>query len=77
MYGRKLHVWDWKEHKLMQTLDLGDEGQIPLEVRFLHNPDATQGFVGCALSTTVFRFYKGEVRDHRKFYEYYFENALT
>jgi len=44
-----------------QDIDLGPEGQIPLEIRFLHNPNATEGFVGCALSSTVFRFYKTEV----------------
>ncbi|XP_065064075.1 methanethiol oxidase-like [Rhopilema esculentum] len=59
-YGQHLNVWDWKEHKLIQRIDLGDEGQIPLEVRFLHDPNETQGFVGCALSSTVFRFFKAE-----------------
>lgn len=59
-YGRQIHVWDWTKHTRIQTLDLGEDGQIPLEVRFLHNPDADQGFVGCALSSSVFRFYKTE-----------------
>ena len=31
---------------------------MPLEIRFLHNPKATEGFVGCALYGKVFRFYK-------------------
>ncbi|KAM4662206.1 methanethiol oxidase [Discoglossus pictus] len=57
-YGRGLNIWDWTNHTLVQRLDLGDEGNIPLEVRFLHNPDADQGFVGCALSSSVIRFYK-------------------
>lgn len=34
---------------------------IPLEIRFLHDPEATEGFVGCALSSTVFRFFKTTV----------------
>ncbi|CAH2327470.1 methanethiol oxidase [Pelobates cultripes] len=59
-YGSKLHVWDWTKHTRIQTLDLGQEGLIPLEIRFLHNPRADQGFVGCALSSSVFRFYKTE-----------------
>ena len=36
-YGRKIHVWDWKERKIRQSLDLG-AGSIPLEVRFAHDP---------------------------------------
>ncbi|KAM9806733.1 methanethiol oxidase [Syngnathus typhle] len=57
-YGTSLHVWDWSTRKRVQTLDLGEEGAIPLEVRFLHDPDATEGFVGCALRGNVFRFYR-------------------
>nr|XP_039265908.1 methanethiol oxidase-like [Styela clava] len=57
-YGHSLHVWDWTTHELIQDIDLGPDGKIPLEIRFLHDPSATQGFVGCALSSTVFRFFK-------------------
>ncbi|XP_077384359.1 methanethiol oxidase [Festucalex cinctus] len=57
-YGNSLHVWDWSTHKRVQTLNLGEEGAIPLEVRFLHDPKASEGFVGCALKGSVFRFYK-------------------
>ena len=46
---------------MIQRIDLGPEGLLPLEIRFLHDPEATQGFVGCALSSTVFRFYKTSV----------------
>lgn len=31
---------------------------MPLEVRFLHEPSAEEGYVGCALSGNVFRFFK-------------------
>ena len=58
MYGHSLHVWDWKKHTVIQSIDLGPEGMIPLELRFLHNPEATEGYVGVALSTNIFRFYK-------------------
>ncbi|XP_073465260.1 methanethiol oxidase-like isoform X2 [Aquarana catesbeiana] len=57
-YGQSLHVWDWTKRTRIQTLDLGVDGLIPLEIRFLHNPDAAQGFVGCALGSSIFRFYK-------------------
>ncbi|XP_003384485.1 PREDICTED: selenium-binding protein 1-like isoform X1 [Amphimedon queenslandica] len=59
-YGRHLHVWDWKERKVIQDIDLGEEGLIPLELRFLHDPNATEGYVGIALSSNVFRFYKND-----------------
>ncbi|CAG0885573.1 unnamed protein product [Darwinula stevensoni] len=60
LYGRRLNVWDWEERVLKQSIDLGEDGKIPLEVRFLHDPKEAQGFVGCALSSSVFRFFKGE-----------------
>ena len=56
-YGQRLHVWDWENKTVEQTLDLGEEGLIPLEVRFLHSPEATHGYVGAALSSNVFHFY--------------------
>lgn len=59
-YSRYLYVWDWTTHRMIQTIDLGPEGWIPLEIRFLHDPEATEGFVGCALSSTVFRFFKNK-----------------
>eukprot|EP00611_Tribonema_gayanum_P018372 TRINITY_DN3146_c0_g1_i7.p2 TRINITY_DN3146_c0_g1~~TRINITY_DN3146_c0_g1_i7.p2 ORF type:complete len:218 (-),score=77.62 TRINITY_DN3146_c0_g1_i7:369-1022(-) len=56
-YGRNLYIWDWKKRVITQRLDLG-AGAIPLEVRFLHDPDATEGYVGCALSSTMVRFFR-------------------
>ena len=43
---------------------MGSDGMIPLEIRFLHNPDATEGFVGCALGSTIFRFFRKPVNGH-------------
>ncbi len=54
-YGTHLNVFNWKEKTLQQKLDLGVEGALPLEIRFLHDPKATEGFVGCALNAKVFR----------------------
>nr|KAF6304972.1 selenium binding protein 1 [Pipistrellus kuhlii] len=59
LYGSHLYVWDWQRHEIVQTLTLQD-GLIPLEIRFLHNPAAAQGFVGCALSSSIQRFFKNE-----------------
>lgn len=56
-YGSHLHVWDWTSRTIQQTIDLG-MGTIPLEIRFLHDPRQPQGFTGCALSSTIVRFFK-------------------
>ncbi|CAG2112278.1 unnamed protein product, partial [Medioppia subpectinata] len=58
LYGHCLHVWNWSSRQYIQKIDLGSDGMLPLEIRFLHNPNACEGFVGCALSSTVFRFFK-------------------
>jgi selenium-binding protein 1 len=55
-YGQRLHFWNWKEKRIDKTIDLGDQGRIPLEVRFHHNPESDQGFVGAALSSTIWRW---------------------
>uniref|UniRef100_A0A9L0IQP4 Methanethiol oxidase n=1 Tax=Equus asinus TaxID=9793 RepID=A0A9L0IQP4_EQUAS len=59
LYGKHLHVWDWQRHEIVQTLLMPD-GHIPLEIRFLHDPAASQGFVGCALSSTIQRTWSVE-----------------
>ncbi|MBD2100697.1 selenium-binding family protein [Leptolyngbya sp. FACHB-261] len=57
-YGRQLHFWDWAKHEITQSVDLGEEGLIPLEVRFHHNPDSTHGYVGAALSSNIWHWQK-------------------
>ena len=57
-YGHRIHFWDLARHAHMQTVDLGETGMIPLEVRWLHNPEAETGFVGAALSSTQWRWYQ-------------------
>ena len=32
LYGRHLHVYNWPEGELKQTIDLGHDGLLPLEV---------------------------------------------
>ncbi|XP_076240522.1 methanethiol oxidase [Calliopsis andreniformis] len=58
VYGRSLNFYSWSEKKLKQVVNLGDDGIAPLEVRFLHDPKASEGFVGCAVTSTIYRFYK-------------------
>ncbi|KAG8146976.1 putative Selenium binding protein [Naja naja] len=56
-YGGNINVWDWTTHEFIQTIDVG-KNSIPLEIRFLHDPDAAEGYIGCALSSAIHRFYK-------------------
>ena len=47
-----------RQRRIVQSVDLGEEGLIPLEVRFHHNPDSLHGFVGAALSSTLWHWNK-------------------
>jgi methanethiol oxidase len=57
-YGHHLHFWDWSKRKIAKSIDLGERGMIPLEVRFHHNPASAHGFVGAALSSVMWHFFK-------------------
>jgi selenium-binding protein 1 len=57
-YGHSLCFWDWTQRKLAKKIDLGPQGMIPLEVRFHHDPDSTHGFVGAALSSTMWHWFQ-------------------
>jgi methanethiol oxidase len=58
-YGSQIHFWDWNARRIAQSVDLGENGFIPLEVRFCHSPDSAHGFVGAALSSTMWHYHKG------------------
>lgn len=49
-YGHKLHVWDLRKRRNVQTLDLGAEQQMVLELRPSHDPTRAFGFVGVVVS---------------------------
>jgi methanethiol oxidase len=57
-YGSRIHFWNLAERRVEQTLELGETGLVPLEVRWLHDPDADEGFVGAALSSTMWHFHR-------------------
>jgi methanethiol oxidase len=57
-YGQRLHFWDLEARTLQQSIDLGEQGLVPLEIRGLHDPDAEQGFLGAALSSVMWRWYR-------------------
>lgn len=57
-YGSKLYFWNWAEATLIKEIDLGPTGLIPLEIRFMHDPDSTHAFVGAALSSAIHHIYR-------------------
>ena len=61
-YGHALHVWDLPRRRHVQTLELGDEHQMVLELRPAHDPHKPFGFAGVVisvedLSASVFLWY--------------------
>lgn len=36
---------------------------VPFQIRFLHNPDKAEGFLGAALSSNIIHFHKEEGSD--------------
>jgi selenium-binding protein 1 len=57
-YGHSIHFWNLEQRRITQSVDLGQEGLIPLEVRWLHDPESQTGFVGAALSSAMFRWHR-------------------
>lgn len=57
-YGKSLTVWDWEKKVPVQRIDLGNDGLIPLELRFLHDPIQAHAYVGCALSSNIIHITK-------------------
>ena len=49
-YGHQLHFWDLRRRKHTQTVDLGDQYQMVLELRPAHDPTKKYGFVGVVIS---------------------------
>jgi len=49
-YGHRLHFWDMKSRRNTQTIDIGDEHQMVLELRPAHDPGKLYGFAGVVVS---------------------------
>ena len=49
-YGHRLHFWDMNTRRHIQTVDLGDQHQMALELRPAHDPAKQYGFVGVVVS---------------------------
>ncbi|HVA68606.1 MAG TPA: selenium-binding protein SBP56-related protein [Candidatus Binataceae bacterium] len=50
-YGRRLHVWDLRGRRNLQTLEVPPEYQMMLELRPAHDPTRAYGFVNAVVST--------------------------
>lgn len=59
-YGKCIYFWNWTDQKMIKKVELGSEGLIPLELRFHHNPKSSHGFVGSALSSSIWHWWKSE-----------------
>ncbi len=57
-YGQRIYFWNWSQATILKEVDLGENGRIPLEVRFHHNPTSSHGFVAAALSSSMFHWFK-------------------
>src|SRR6476661_2240992 len=50
-YGHRLHFWDLRDRRHVQTIDLGANHQMALEVRPAHDPSREYGVVGVVVDT--------------------------
>jgi selenium-binding protein 1 len=51
-YGHRIHFWNLRERRNVQTIDLGANHQMPLEIRPAHDPIKEYGFLGVVVDTT-------------------------
>ncbi|OAN49088.1 selenium-binding protein [Chloroflexus islandicus] len=49
-YGHRIHIWDLHRRRHLQTLDLGAEHQMALELRPAHDPTKAYGFLNSVVS---------------------------
>jgi len=64
-YGHRLHFWDLRKRRNIQTIDLGAKEQMVLELRPAHDPRRTHGFAGVVvsledLSASVWTWYRNK-----------------
>ena len=51
-YGHSIHFWDLRARKNIQTIDLGANHQMALEIRHAHDPAKEYGFCGVVVDTS-------------------------
>lgn len=64
-YGHRLHFWDMRKRRKVDTVDLGAEHQMVLELRPAHDPRKQYGFAGVVVSTadlsaSIWVWHKGD-----------------
>lgn len=64
-YGHSIHFWDLRARKCVQTIDLGENHQMALEIRPAHDPAKQYGFCGVVVDTTnlqgaIFTWWRNE-----------------
>ena len=67
-FGHHLNFWSLSQGKLVQRVDLGDQHQMVLELRPVHDPSTTFGFSGAVismedLSASVWTWYRDHEHD--------------
>jgi len=50
-YGHAVHFWNLRERRHIQTIDLGANHQMALEIRPAHDPAREYGFLGVVVDT--------------------------
>ena len=50
-YGHAVHFWNLRDRKHLQTIDLGANHQMALEIRPAHDPTREYGFLGVVVDT--------------------------
>lgn len=51
-YGHQIHFWELSSRRHLQTIDLGANHQMALELRPAHDPTREYGFLGVVVDTT-------------------------
>ena len=64
-YGHSIHFWDLRGRRNIQTIDLGENHQMALEIRPAHDPAKQYGFCGVVVDTTnlqgaIFTWWRNE-----------------
>jgi methanethiol oxidase len=70
-YGHSVHFWDLRARKHVQTIDLGANHQMALEIRPAHDPTREYGFLGVVVDTTnlegsIWTWYREKGKFHIK-----------
>ena len=70
-YGHRIHFWDLRARKNVQTIDLGENHQMALEIRPAHDPAKQHGFVGVVVDTTnlegsIFTWWREDGKFHAR-----------